>query len=116
MAFIRIRATTLVFAALSLAACNDSNTTECGGSVSGALQDGTELHVGGQFNNGQPVLTLTKSGSPHILVASDYNNSGATFDLTGLAPGIYTATWEISCNEGGLKSLDGSKVPTVTVN
>lgn len=116
--FRSLLATLASAAVLTLAGCSESATMaeNCGGSVASAAVDGSTLTAAGTFNNGQPIVELSMGDAHHDYPATDYNNTSATFDLTGLPAGTYTVSWLISCNEGGEQTLNGSKVTSITIH
>jgi hypothetical protein len=107
-------------AVLAIAACNDSNEMQppdvvaCEATILSFLQSGTTLLATGQFDGGQPIISL---GQTITLPATDYTSTSATFDLTGVPPGTYTVKLDVSCDEHTAKGpIDGSKVPSVTIH
>lgn len=105
----------LACAALALASCNN-NGGGCTGEAITAAQIGKTLHVSGNFQNGQPVMTLSGTGFTTVIAATTNTGTDAEFDLTGVPTGAWTATWEISCFDGsGTHPFKTNRVPTVTV-
>jgi hypothetical protein len=107
----------LVVAALTVASCDDDDTLPggCSGHVASQIQNGNKIQILGSFADGQPIMRLTKNGVNNEIAATDYDDVGAEFDITGVAKGTYTATWILSCfNEEG-EVVMTSGVTTVTI-
>ncbi len=106
----------VVAAAFAMAAgCSSSSSESCHGSVSTVTQTGNTLDAKGSYNDGQPVLVLSQNGNTiRTIDASTTDDNDATFDITGLAKGTYTATWTMACELGGSAAVTSS-VPTITI-
>ena len=110
-----VRRVVVAFTVFAAAACSN-NGGSCSGEVDTAAQIGNTFHVAGNFQNGQPVLTLTMNGTSTVIAASTNTVDQAEFDITGLAKGVYSASWEMSCyNESGTKPIGTNHVPTMTI-
>jgi hypothetical protein len=95
--------------------CSSNSSESCRGTVSTVTQTGNTLDAKGSYNDGQPVLMLSQNGnSIRTVNASTTDDNDATFDITGLAKGVYTATWTMSCELGGSATVTSS-VPTITI-
>lgn len=108
----------LTAAAAGLIGCGSETTLsdpDCGGSVTSASVQGKTVSAAGSFKGGQPIIVFSMGGTNHVYPASDYGTSSATFDVTGLPAGMYSVTWEISCDNGGEQNLNGSKVTSLTI-
>lgn len=100
---------------LACSSSSDDDSDSCDGSVDSAEQTGNTFTADGKFSNGQPILSLTAGGVTHTIPATDYDNGSATFDITGLPKGAYSATWYISCDDDSGEQTMSSDVPTVTI-
>ena len=79
-------------------------------------QTGNTLTVEGDFSNGQPLLAVSSPSGDQTLVAQTYGKTSATFDLTGVAAGSYSASWALSCDDAPLGQVTIKGPSTVTVN
>ena len=113
---LRVLRAVVVMAAVTVAAgCSSNSSESCRGTVSTVTQTGNTLDAKGSYNDGQPVLVLSQNGTNiRTINASTTNDNDATFDVTGLAKGAYTATWTMACELGGSATVTSS-VPTITI-
>jgi len=113
----RFQLFSLALAVAAMTACNESGGTSdpvfCELTVSSVLQSGADLVATGVFTGGQPIITLGST----VIAATNYTNSTATFDLTGVTPGTYTVKWSVSCDDSNTTgAVDGSKVKSITIH
>jgi hypothetical protein len=114
----RVPSLTFAVAVVAFAACNEGpgspDPVFCEAIISSALQSGATLVATGNFSGGQPIVSL---GQTITIPASNYTESSASFDLTGVPPGTYNVTWSVSCDENAGKGpIDGSKVKSITIH
>lgn len=103
--------------AVVLASCNDPDESlGCRAVIMSGAQSGTLFNVTGQFHLAQPIMTLDQPGAGHYVIsASDVSSSQASFDISGVTPGVYNATWFYSClDETGNGSISTS-ITRITV-
>jgi hypothetical protein len=101
--------------AVALAACSDNsvnNLPKCAAFIDSAAQQGAELVVQGEFIGGQPVINL---GSTITLIADNYDNNSATFDLSHVPAGTYSVSVDISCDDPTAKPTKGTAVKSITI-
>jgi len=85
----------------------------CSETIDKVTQSRNTLTATGDFNTGgQPILTLQKGTSSQVITSSGHDLTTATFDITGIPPGVYTATWDLSCD--GIPDVT-SHVSTITI-
>ena len=82
--------------------CSSNAGEDCRATISTVTQTGNTLDAKGSYTDGQPVLMLSQNGmSIRTIDAATTDDNDATFDITGLAKGAYSATWTMSCELPG---------------
>lgn len=110
------RSTALLISCVTvLGSCDSADELDCEARIDTVDQTGTILTAHGQFTGGQPLLRLVVGADTNVIPGQGGDPEAALFDVTGVPTGVYTVTWDISCEDANANGHVTTGVKTITI-